>query len=65
MYFKGLRVVAVALLSTFVAARPNSASLARHLTELQDTNTTYDYVIIGGGTSGLTVADRLTEAGNC
>ena len=21
----------------------------------------YDYVIIGGGTSGLTVADRLTE----
>ena len=23
----------------------------------------YDYVIIGGGTSGLTVADRLTEDG--
>ncbi len=24
----------------------------------------YDYVIIGGGTSGLTVADRLTEDAN-
>ena len=24
----------------------------------------YDYVIIGGGTSGLTVADRLTEDDN-
>ncbi len=23
----------------------------------------YDYIIIGGGTSGLTVADRLTEDG--
>jgi hypothetical protein len=25
--------------------------------------TTYDYVIVGGGTSGLTVANRLTENG--
>lgn len=24
-------------------------------------NPSYDFVIIGGGTSGLTVADRLTE----
>lgn len=24
-------------------------------------NTTYDFVIIGGGIAGLTVADRLTE----
>jgi thioredoxin reductase len=24
-------------------------------------NQTYDYVIVGGGTSGLTVANRLTE----
>ena len=23
----------------------------------------YDYIIVGGGTSGLTVADRLTESG--
>lgn len=26
-------------------------------------NQTYDYVIVGGGTSGLTVANRLTENG--
>lgn len=25
----------------------------------------YDYIIIGGGTSGLTVGDRLTENGKC
>ena len=25
----------------------------------------YDYIIAGGGTAGLTVADRLTESGNC
>ena len=27
-------------------------------------NASYDFVIIGGGTSGLTVADRLTEDPN-
>ena len=25
----------------------------------------YDYVIVGGGTSGLTVGDRLSENGKC
>jgi choline dehydrogenase len=26
-------------------------------------NTEYDYVIVGGGTAGLTVADKLTASG--
>lgn len=25
----------------------------------------YDYVIVGGGTSGLTVGNRLSESGKC
>ncbi len=25
----------------------------------------YDYVIVGAGTAGLTLADRLTESGKC
>lgn len=33
------------------------------LTEQQVLNRTYDYVIVGGGTSGLTVANRLTASG--
>lgn len=31
----------------------------------QDVNSLYDFVIIGGGTSGLTIADRLTEDRKC
>jgi len=35
---------------------------AAHLTT-PDLNQTYDYIIVGGGTSGLTIANRLTEDG--
>jgi hypothetical protein len=34
------------------------SNLKKSVSELEDS---YDYVIIGGGTSGLTVAERLTE----
>jgi hypothetical protein len=37
-----------------------SATIVKHARDLQ---TSYDYVIIGGGTSGLTIADRLTQDG--
>ena len=45
---------------TEILARPSVYS-ARHITHSRDIKPTYDYVIVGGGTAGLTVADRLTE----
>lgn len=55
--------IVVITFAIFASARPNAASRAQHFTRLEDIEGSYDYVIIGGGTSGLTVADRLTEDG--
>ena len=57
-----LAIVAVA---SIASALPNSVFQAQHFTNSEDIASTYDYVIIGGGTAGLTVADRLTEDRNC
>jgi len=48
----------VASLAALVAAAP-PAAVKRQVSQLRDS---YDFVVAGGGTSGLTVADRLTEA---
>ena len=42
------------------AAVNSGYAAKRHVSELRDD--AYDFVIAGGGTSGLTVADRLSEA---
>jgi hypothetical protein len=55
----------VALITpAFATASSNSAKVAARATILGKDNAPlnrYDYVIIGAGASGLTVADRLTE----
>lgn len=42
---------------------PLALAGANALSERQLLNQTYDYIIVGGGTSGLTVANRLTANG--
>lgn len=37
----------------------------RHIEDVTDLKPSYDYVIAGGGTSGLTIGDRLSESGEC
>ena len=45
-----------------VRAAPASALKARHVKHLADLRPSYDYIVVGGGTTGLTVADRLSES---
>ena len=53
-----------ALLALSVAY-PTSIERARVLGRQEDVLDEYDYVIVGGGTAGLTVGDRLSEDGKC
>ncbi|KAH8888807.1 GMC oxidoreductase-like protein [Thozetella sp. PMI_491] len=53
-----LRTLLVSSLAASAGALP-FRSVKREVSQLRDK---YDFIIAGGGTSGLTVADRLTEA---
>ncbi|PKS10689.1 hypothetical protein jhhlp_002445 [Lomentospora prolificans] len=46
-----------------VAAWPTTSKYAQLVSRADEIADEYDYVIVGGGTSGLTVGDRLTESG--
>lgn len=57
--FKNTALSALAVAS-HVQAFPTKARIIERQVDVAEE---YDYVIVGGGTSGLTVGDRLTEDG--
>ncbi|RPA81165.1 alcohol oxidase [Ascobolus immersus RN42] len=61
MVFK-VSLILLALTSTLVSAYPASSQYASHI-EARAVKDEYDYIIVGGGTAGLTVGDRLTADG--
>jgi choline dehydrogenase len=56
MGFLAAVVISLATLSSAASVPP--ANIKRQVSHLRDK---YDFVILGGGTCGLTVANRLTE----
>jgi hypothetical protein len=61
MHFTGTACITRLILGLGLPALAISGSSAQVLTSEAQLHSSYDYVIIGGGVSGLTVANRLSE----
>ena len=57
-----LTLFGLALSPLLASAAPGSAI---HLRGHEDLRDAYDYIIVGAGTAGLTIGDRLSESGKC
>lgn len=64
MFLGNLAVLLIGVAGRLALALPASANHAR-IVQQDDIQDEYDYIIVGGGTAGLTVGDRLTESGEC